>query len=154
MVTIEVVDPITGERLYLAKIERGGKVYYQRLKRSIYDPTVATARELEARAALAESAATAYGQKSGTGEPVAWDPVRKHVPRTMQKYSAVKASRRERTQRWYSRLVDSGPVGASAGPRVEFTGDRYVLYSSRTKSKDGDRVRGSSDDSSEGGCSR
>ena len=132
MTTFEVVDPETGEHIYLARIERDGQVFYQRLKRSIHDPGSVTPREQLARDALTTAASTAFGQRNRSDEPAAWGPVRKDVPEVMRRFPTPKNSKRQMTQARYRELVNPEPPKLAPGPRVEHGPDGYVLYVERS----------------------
>ena len=136
MVTVDTLDPRTGERVVVAVIDRKGKKHYQRLKRSIYDPSALTPRELAARAAFAEAASTARGKRAANGELPGWGVVRLRVPEALANCSLERESKRQENRKILRSMVPESTQGLAeflAGFRVRTKLTAPVTESSEAK---------------------
>lgn len=106
MTTIEVEDPETGERVTFSVVQRGGKEYYQRLPASNFDLAQRSPRQLEATAAFAEVASTAYGRRSTDGTPPGIEAVRKGMKSRFLKAPTATQLRAIEKQERYASLMD------------------------------------------------
>lgn len=106
MPVVDVYDPSIGRDIHLQVYARKGKVVYQRLTDDVYDMLRSSPRRIEAVAAFAEAASTAFGEHSVDGRPPTNRRVRELMPQLMARVPSEGPTEAQRKQEHYRALLE------------------------------------------------